>query len=184
MEEKQRIMTMLRSELRRWEALIASLSSAQLTTPLLPNHQSMKDVLAHLYAWQQVSIARLEAAQRNAEPVFPEWLAGLDPESETDREDFNARIHATYHAQPWSQVYQKWYAGFQWFLKLADAIPTADLLDATKYPWLKGYPLIAVLHGSYEHHHHDHLAPLLAWRQSTEGQEHGLRARERGGANR
>ena len=95
--------------------------------------------------------------------MFPNWLAGLDPESEEDTDQFNARIYETYHQQPWSRVYQSWRDGFLRFLKLGEEIPENDLSDTKKYPWLKGYSLFAVLQGSYEHHHDDHLEPLLAW---------------------
>src|SRR4030067_519964 len=90
------------------EHLLASLSEEQITAPHLPSNLSIKDVMAHLRAWQQVSIARLEAAQLNKEPVFPNWLSGLDPESEEDRDRFNARIYETYRQQPWSRVHQDW----------------------------------------------------------------------------
>lgn len=163
MNDKKQILTMLNEEFRCWEELLASLSEAQITAPHLPANLSIKDVMGHLRAWQQVSIARLEAAQRNQEPLFPAWLEGLDPESEADRDQFNARIYESYHQQPWSRVYQAWRDGFLRFLKLGEAIPENELLDAEKYAWLKGYALIAVLQGSYEHHHVDHLEPLIAW---------------------
>ena len=163
MNDKQQILTALREEFNRWEELLASLSEEQITAPHLPSDISIKDVIAHLKAWQQVSIARLEAVQLNKEPVFPDWLAGLDPESEEDRDQFNARIYESYHQQPWLRVHQDWRDGFLRFLKLGEAIPENDLLDTEKYPWLKGYSLLAVLQGSYEHHHDDHLESLLAW---------------------
>ena len=65
----------------------------QLTAPQLPSNWAVKDVIAHLRAWQQVSIARLEAALNNGEPEFPDWLAGLQPESEEHLEQFNVRIY-------------------------------------------------------------------------------------------
>jgi len=163
MNDKQRTLTTLREEFNRWEELLASMSEEQITAPYLPSNLSIKDVIAHLKAWQQISIARLKAAQLNQEPVFPDWLAGLDPESEEHRDQFNARIYETYHEQPWLQVHQDWRDGFLRFLKLGEEIPENDLLDTEKYSWLKGYSLFAVLEGSYEHHHDDHLEPLLAW---------------------
>ena len=163
MNDKQQILTTLREEFNRWEELLASLSEVQITAPHLPSNWSIKDVIAHLRAWQQVSIARLEAAQLNKEPVFPNWLSGLDPESEEDRDQFNARIYETYHNKSWSRVHPDWRDGFLRFLELGEAIPENDLLDAERYPWLKGYSLFAVLQGSYEHHHEDHLEPLLDW---------------------
>ena len=62
MNDKQRVLTMLREEFKSWEQLLASLSEEQITAPQLPANWSIKDVIAHLRAWQQRSIARLEAA--------------------------------------------------------------------------------------------------------------------------
>lgn len=165
MNEKKQILRMLKEEFDRWEELLASLSEEQLIARHLPADLSIKDVIAHLRAWQQVSIARLEAAQLNRDPVLPDWLAGSDPESEKDLEQFNARIHDSYRERPWSRVYQLWRDGYLRFLKLGEAIPEEELWDTEKYAWLKGYNLYAVLHGSYEHHHVDHLEPLRAWLQ-------------------
>jgi hypothetical protein len=82
MSDKQHIPTMLREEFQRWEELLASLSEEQITAPQLPADWSIKDVIAHLMAWQQRSIARLEAALLNRAPELPKWPAELDPEPE------------------------------------------------------------------------------------------------------
>lgn len=156
MGAKHNLLTMLREVFERWEELLASMSEYQVTAPHLPSDWSTKDVIAHLRAWQQVSIARLEAALLNNEPDYPDWLGGLDPESEDHREDFNARIHEAYREQSWLSVHRSWREGFLRFLELGEAIPEERITDPERYPWLKGYALSAVLQGSYEHHH-EHL---------------------------
>ena len=163
MDDKTLILALLRDELNRWEALLAGLSENQIITPSLPSDLSIKDVIAHLRAWQQVSIARLEAALHDREPAYPAWTGGLHPDSEEDTEFFNERIHQEYREQPWSNVHQAWKDGFLRFLELAEAVPETDLLEVDKYPWIEGYALFAVLQGHYEHHHQDHLEPLLVW---------------------
>lgn len=170
MTDKNQILRMLEAEFKRWEDLLASLSDTQLIGPHLADNWSIKDVIGHLRAWQQVSIARLEAAQSDQEPIFPAWLAGLDPESEADKEHFNARIYETYREQTWPEVYQVWRSGFLRFLKLGEAIPDHELMDTENYPWLKGYALFAVLQGSYGHHA-EHLEMVRAWVRQNETQE-------------
>lgn len=164
MNDKQHILTTLREEFNWWEELLASLSEAQITAPQLPDNWSIKDVIAHLRAWQQRSIARLEAALLNREPEFPKWPAELDPEVEGQPHELNAWIYETYRDQSWSNVYRDWREGFLQFLDLGEAIPEKDLLDPGRYPWLEGYPLAFILQASYEHHHEhqDYLAPVLA----------------------
>jgi hypothetical protein len=163
MSKKRQIITTAREEFDRWEALLASLSEEQTTAPLLPSHWSIKDVVAHLHAWQLRSIARLEAAQENREPDFPAWPANLDPEQEDQPHDLNSWLYQQYRDQPWSQVYQQWRDGFLHFLELGEAIPEEALLDPQRYPWLEGHPLSLILTASCEHHHQDHLGPLLIW---------------------
>jgi len=75
MSEKQQILAALREEFERWEALLAGLSEAQITAPQLDDGWSIKDVIAHLRAWQQRSIARVEAALSDREPDYPDWPA-------------------------------------------------------------------------------------------------------------
>lgn len=163
MDNKQQILTMVREEFDRWETLLDALSEEQITAPLHPSRWTIKDVIAHLYAWQLRSIARLEAARDGREPQFPKWPSELDPEPDGQPHDVNAWLYERYRDQPWSQVYQQWRDGFLHFLALGEAIPEEDLLDPGRYPWMEGYPLSLVLTASYEHHHQDHLGPLLIW---------------------
>ena len=161
MNDKHQMVNALRAEFTRWEDLLSSLREEQITTRQLPANLSIKDVLGHLRAWQQISIARLTAALHGQAPEFVEWPAGLEPDGEENLESINGWIHATYRDQPWSSVHQAWRTGFLRFLELGEAASEKDLLQE-EYTWLDGHPLVFVLQGSYEHHQ-EHLDELLAW---------------------
>jgi hypothetical protein len=163
MNDKKHILKMLKEEFLRWEELLDSMSEEQITDPRLPSHLSIKDVVAHLRAWQQRSIARMEAALQNRLPEFPGWPTTLDPESEDDLEQTNAWIYETNWDIPWSRVYADWREGYLHFMALTEEIGETDLQDPDRYAWLEGQPLSLVLTSSYEHHHEEHLEPLLAW---------------------
>lgn len=167
-DERTRLLTLLREEFGCWKGLLSDLSEAQIAASRLPNGWSIRDLTAHLMAWQQISVARLEAARLGREPALPDWLAGLDPDAETKLNQINARIYAIYREQPWSTIHEGWAGGFSHFLELAAELPEDDLQDAEKYPWLRGYALADVLKGSYEHHHVDHLESLRAWARQQE----------------
>lgn len=152
MRSKEEILNILMKEFERWQELLGGLSDEQMIAPLPGSDMAVKDVIAHLRAWMQVSIARLEAALKNEEPVYPDWLAGSDPESEEEIDLFNARIFETYRNQPWPDVDQDWRNGFHKVLELGDQLPENDLIHTTKYAWMKGYTLMDVLEGAYEHH--------------------------------
>jgi len=159
---QEHILAALSEQFDRWEELLTAMSEEQITTSLLPSHWALKDVIAHLRAWQQRSIARLEAALLDREPEFPTWLPDLDPDSEDSTDQVNAWIYETYRDLPWSTVYQNWREGFLRFLELGQGISEKDLLDGGRYRWLAGYPLALILLGSYDHHQ-EHRDKLLAW---------------------
>ena len=164
MNMKEHILTALREQFDRWEELLASISEEQINAPLLPSEWSIKDVIAHLRDWQQRSIARMEAALFNREPEFPVWLAGVDPELEANTDQVNAWIFENHRNQPWLKVYRDWSEGFLRFLESGEGISEKDLLDSSRYPWLKGYPLAYILLASYDHHQ-EHYEKLLLWLQ-------------------
>lgn len=158
---KTHILSALREEFNHWEKVLAGLSEEQLTTPPPSSPLSIKDEIVHLWAWQQRSIARMEAAQLNREPEFPQWPAALDPNAEESTDQINAWIYETYREKPWSTVYQQWHAGFLRLLEVSEAIAERDLLDSSRYVWLEGYSLALILVASYDHHQ-EHLEKLLA----------------------
>jgi len=160
MNDKAQLLTILKEEFNRWEELLAGISEEQITASDLIADMSIKDIVAHLTVWQQISVARLEAARQNKKPEYPEWHAEFDPETEEELAKINASIYESRHQHSWSAVHQEWMERFLHFLELAESIPEKDLLENGKYPWLPEYPLSAVLLGSYEHHE-EHLEPLI-----------------------
>jgi hypothetical protein len=164
MNMKDHILSALREQFVQWEELLSQMSEDQITAPLLPSAWSTKDVLAHLMAWQQRSIARMEAAVLDREPVFPSFLPELEPDSEASTDQINAWFYETHCQSSWSRINQDWRAGFFRFLESGEAITEKDLLDSGRYRWLKGYPLAFILVASYDHHQ-EHYEKLLAWLQ-------------------
>jgi hypothetical protein len=163
MLDKQQTLSELRAEYDRWQSLLAMLGEDHLTSRHLPADLSIKDIVGHLHAWQQISIARLEAVLTDSEPVLPSWLGGLEPDAEENLEHINATIHAAYREQPWAAVHAAWQSGFLRTLDLAAAISEDDLFNTRRFAWLGGYAPAAVLHGSYDHHHEEHYKPLVTW---------------------
>lgn len=158
---KTHILAAMREEFDQWEKVLAGLSDAQINTPVPPSELSVKDEIAHLWAWQQRTLARVEAARQGQEPQMPEWLPGVDAEDEASTDRINAWIFESNHDLSWPIVHEKWRSGYLRLLELADAIPEPALLDSSRYGWMEGYPISFVLVASYDHHQ-EHLDKLLA----------------------
>ncbi|MEO8607595.1 MAG: ClbS/DfsB family four-helix bundle protein [Chloroflexota bacterium] len=169
MNDKTQLISHLRGIYNRWEAFLLRQTEAQISAPNRYGHWSIKDVVAHLRAWQQVSISRLEAALDHHTPDFADWPPDFNPEPPTnaDLDHINNWIYEQHRDQSWLDVHAAWRAGFLHFLDLAQAIPEKMLFEVGRFPWLDEYPLAAVLEGSGVHHE-EHLEPLLVSPQSVE----------------
>ena len=152
MADKTQHIAKLRDEFNRWEALLAGLTEAQITDPKLDATWAIKDVIAHLWSWQLRTIARIEAAVENHEPVFTDWPKNLDPEVRGQPHQLNAWLYEANRDKPWSQVYGDWKANFRHLIELAEAIPESDLLAEGRYSWLDDMSLAFILQASQEHH--------------------------------
>lgn len=164
MNMKDHILAALRGQFERWEELLASLSEEQTTAPRFDLNWSIKDVLAHLWAWQQISLARMEAGALNREPEFPKWIVESNEDWEEDADQTNALTFEKYHDKPWSEIHEDWRNGFMRLLDVGNEISEPNLLATGLYPWLGGYSLALILIASYDHHQ-EHFDKLTAWLQ-------------------
>ncbi|HST03828.1 MAG TPA: ClbS/DfsB family four-helix bundle protein [Chloroflexia bacterium] len=161
MNNKQQILTLLKDIFNRWDELLTGMSEEQITAPQSPSDWSIKDEIAHLWGWQQRTLARSEAALHNREPAYPAWPGELDPDLEENLDRINTWIYETNRDKPWSSVYADWRTQFLRILELSEQLPENDLLDPGRYKWMGEYSLLESLEGTHEHHA-EHLEELLA----------------------
>jgi hypothetical protein len=162
MNMKKHILTALKEQFDGWEELLKGMNEEQVNAPLLPWNWSCKDGMAHLWAWQLRSIARLEAALFDREPDYPRWSPELEPITDENLDQVNDWIYQANRDLPWLKVYQSWREGFVRFLEAGEKIPERDLLDSGRYKWMEGHPLANTLLASYDHHQ-EHYDKLIEW---------------------
>ena len=162
MNMKDHILSALRELFDSWEELLASLREEQITAPQFDLDWSIKDVIAHLWAWQQISIARMQGGVHDREPEYPKWIVESIENWEEGADRVNALTFQTLRHKPWPEIYQNWRAGFLQFLDLGNQTLERDLLDGGRYPWLNGYGLAFILVASYDHHK-EHFEKLTDW---------------------
>ncbi len=163
METKSQILADLFDIFNRWQELLASLSDEQINQPLLPSQWTVKDIVAHMWSWQQASVARIEAALHDKTPAYPRWWQILGPDPEEDVDRTNARLYESNREKPWANVYADWKSQFKHFLELSSQIPENDLLEPGRYAWMGSRALSASSLGSLDHHreHYDELRDWL-----------------------
>ena len=167
MANKHQLISKLLAVFASWEEFLAGINEDEMDVQPQPGKYSISELLTHLHAWQQVSIARLEAAVLDKDPSYPEWLDVTDPSYvEQHLDEFNARIQEIHRAESWSTRHREWNEDFLRFIKLAETIPDSIMFDSERFAWLDGDALAAVVDGSCEHHR-EHLDSIRSRLRST-----------------
>jgi hypothetical protein len=167
MSMKEHILTALSEQFNHFEELLTGLSEEQITAPKFDLDWSIKDVTNHLWGWQQISVARMNAGVLDGEPEFPKWLTQFPGNWDESASDTNDWIYKNFHNRSWTEVHQNWREGFLQLLNLGEHISERDLLDGDRYLWLNGYSIASILVASYEHHQ-EHLEKLIFWLREHE----------------
>ncbi len=162
MNEKTELISQLTDVFNLWRELIAGLTHQQIQQPLTPSSWTLKDVVAHMWAWQQASVARAEAALEDREPWYPGWWEACGPDPDEDVDRTNAFIYEANREKPWPEVYTDWEEQFQHYLEISRQIPEKDLVEVGRYSWMGKNPLIASPRGSLDHHQ-EHYETFTEW---------------------
>ena len=105
MSMKGHILAALQEQFERWEELLAGLREVQIDAPQFELNWSIKEIMAHLWAWQQISIARMEGSMLDREPEYPQWITNIGEDWEENADRVNALTFENNHEKPWSEVY-------------------------------------------------------------------------------
>src|SRR5690349_18963938 len=77
MDMEGHLLAALREQFARWDQLLARLSDAAIVAPRFAGDWSIKDVMVHLWVWQQISVARMAAAATDSDLALPAWIGAL-----------------------------------------------------------------------------------------------------------
>jgi hypothetical protein len=140
---------------------VAEAGEARMEQPGSFGDLTFKDIIVHLTGWREVTAARLEAAQRGEEPVFP-WPAQLTEEEDTD--EINRWFYEAGRDKPVADVLRESRETFDRVERAIAALPEDDLFERDRFPWLQGYALgPGVVEGTREHYRVDHEPEIRAW---------------------
>lgn len=130
------------------ERLLTPLSPEQMLQPGAIGDWSVKDVLAHLYEWQQMFFGWYEAGLRGETPALPgrgyKWnqLPAL-----------NQEIYTAYHGAALKDVLAKFRASHERTLALVESLPEADLFTPGRFAWSGKHSLATFISANTASHY-------------------------------
>ncbi len=157
----QEILVQILNERSRLERLIAKVPKEQRETPILPGGWSIKTTLAHIAAWERLTLARLEAAQKGAEPDIPPIR------SDREIDAFNADLLEKTAPRPYAAVRAEF---DRVHAKVIETVSTLDekfFASDIRTTWMRRRPVWELIGANTCWHYPEHSDAIEAWLSTT-----------------
>jgi uncharacterized protein (TIGR03083 family) len=145
---EQQLLVESQKEYQALEKLLAPLTPEQMTQPGAVGDWSVKDVLAHLYEWQQMFFGWYEAGLRGETPALPgrgyKWnqLPAL-----------NHEIYLAYRDAPLDDVLARFHDSHRRTMALVEALSEEDLFAHGGFEWLGKHSLAVFINANTGSHY-------------------------------
>ena len=162
-ESKTELLERMRARREEWDALIAQIPDSARTEPALAGGWSVKDLIAHVAAYENWTAAQIRAANEGRAPTDRE-LYGVeempdDPEGwDLDRQ--NAAIYARYKETPLADVMTFSSQAFADLVAAVEAVSDEDITRTGAQTWTDNSTLLEVIPGQCYAHYGQHADDL------------------------
>lgn len=157
MRTKEEQISWIRADQQFWRDLAREVGRDRYAELGPMGEWSFGDMAAHLVAWRDWTITRLEAGVRGESNPTPPWPPEMDEE---DVDAINTWIQEHRGDRSPEQFVQDYDDSYDRLIAAIEALPEATLLDPDAAPWIGG-PLVEVLFTG--HLHDEHVPVVRAW---------------------
>lgn len=147
-----KLLELAQAERQRFTALIGTLTQAQMLQPGVQGLWSVKDIVAHLTAWEE-RMGRWLNQIRRGKTAFGDWK---------DIDLLNAATYQERKDWPLERVLANSERSFSQTMELIQSVPEAELLAEVQLPWGRG-PLWHLAAGNTFSHYPGHTRAIRAW---------------------
>lgn len=151
---KSELLELTRSERAALDDVYARLTEDELCAPVLDGGWTMKDVLAHITAWERRILDGFEAARRGEPPASP---ADGGSQAETDR--LNHQVYLANRDRALPDVLAEARSTHGEYIALIDSL--SDRALAREFA--PGTTPEMILRGNGDRHYREHLDQVEAW---------------------
>ena len=150
---KSELLDQIRTERKQLEKVLAILTPDQMLQPGASGEWTIKDVLAHISAWERRMILWIGSHLRNETPDVPlPW----------DVERMNAETYAQVKDKPLAEVLEEFHKSYRDALALAESLSEMQLQTAYADTWPMGSLWLGVA-ANTNWHYKEHRESIEAW---------------------
>ncbi len=155
---KSELVETLQTERARWDALLSEVRPEEMDLPGVCGEWSVKNLAAHLAAWERRPVAWLEAIRNGTQPQPAPW-----PQDLTGDDPINAWIFEANRNRPWREVLDESRQVSEQLRASLQYVSEQDLITPARFEWLgESSVLDSIACNSYAHYR-EHGEMIRAW---------------------
>jgi hypothetical protein len=165
---KYQLLKKIHTQRRLLEKEIYALNDEELTRPGIVGVWSVKDILAHLSAWEQLFIRWYQAGLEGASPsVLPVGM------NRTAIDALNRQIFEQNRNRPLESVMDEFHRSFQQIMGVIEAIPEVELVSHSYFRWTGRFMLADYVSGNTCNHYAWARSKIRKWKQTKTSENSG-----------
>jgi len=160
LSEKQTLLDLMELHRAAWDDTISRFSRNRLLESGVESDWSVKDVIAHVAAYEDWTAEQMEASHRGV-VVSEQDLQAMGAEGWYDVDNRNRRLHEQMQDKPLDEVLVLSEQAFNRLLEAVESLSDEEL--QTPQWWSVGKPLVTAIPAQSFEHYAQHIDALKAW---------------------
>jgi hypothetical protein len=163
--EKSELLSELDDQRQEFLDLLEDVPDEWMLVPGVVGEWSIRDVLAHLTAWEGQTVTLLFQVQRGMpKPTTVHFGKESD-------EAINKRWHEAGKDRPFGQIWEDWLSVRKQMIRRVSDLSEQELNDPNRYPWMKGNPLTQLIMETVLDHEEEHADQIREWLENRDAEE-------------
>lgn len=155
--QKTDLLTAIQEQRAALEELLAELTQAEMVLPGVEGEWSVKDILAHLAAWQEYTLYRLEAALAGRFPEKPPLQGWEEIHAQ------NQQYFETYRSLSLGEVLYAFRSTYARMVAKVEALDEAFIASKLPEEWFGGRAVHALITANTCWHDAEHTEAIEKW---------------------
>jgi len=155
---KDKLITKIENEWNTLQAALDGLTEEQMHQPGVVGEWTIKDILAHITAWQTRLITAMFKAEKGFTPDTTEGGKTVD--------QMNEKFYREMKERPFDQVWDDLDSSYHQLLGRLEGWKEKDLFDPKRFKWMQGEPFAVYIAGDSYEHYEEHAAQIREWRKT------------------
>jgi hypothetical protein len=155
---KQEVLDLIQDEWHLLEAALGKLTPTRMLAPGLEGERSVKDILAHITAWERLMLQWLKETYAGVTPERPAPGMTWD-----DLDRLNEQIYVANKDRELAAVLAELENAYSQSVQAIQEMPEEDLFDGNRFAWREGDPIWHMVAANTWWHYQEHREQIEAW---------------------